>query len=138
MAPGWLSVLLSGSRKEKVGNCSVGLTFPFRAVGRLDREEPIMKSQFSAVQLAAVIVSMSLVWPVVASAQSKESDATYCTALSHDYQKYVSSAEDRHPQGTPADINAAMAKCQSGDTASAIPVLENALRNQKINLPPRG
>ena len=35
------------------------------------------------------------------------------------------------------NVAEAMSKCQSGDTASAIPVLEKALTDQKIALPPR-
>jgi len=81
------------------------------------------------IQLASLIIGASLVLPATAFAQS-----SYCEALSHQYQKYVGSAQDRHPQGTPADITAAMSKCDT-DSASAIPVLENALKNAKIDLP---
>jgi hypothetical protein len=88
------------------------------------------------------MVSAAAILPAAAFAQTNTanasaSDAKYCAALSHQYQKYVSSAEDRHPQGTPANVTAAMTKCQSGDAASAIPVLENALKDQKVDLPPR-
>jgi hypothetical protein len=82
------------------------------------------------IQLVSLIVGVSLALPVAAFAQS-----SYCDALSHQYQKYVGSSNDRRPQGTPPDVATAMSKC-STDSASAIPVLERALKDAKIDLPP--
>jgi hypothetical protein len=84
-----------------------------------------------------LIVGMALAMPVAAFAQSNTADATYCTELSHKYQKYVSSDQGKRPRPAPANVAEAMSKCQSGDTASAIPILEKALTDQKIALPPR-
>jgi hypothetical protein len=42
------------------------------------------------------------------------------------------------PHAIPAtDIPVAMAKCEAGDTAIGIPVLEHVLTNAKVVLPPR-
>ncbi|HTR84787.1 MAG TPA: hypothetical protein VMI56_09925 [Reyranella sp.] len=82
------------------------------------------------IQLVSLIVGVSFALPVSAFAQS-----SYCDALSHQYQKYVGSQNDRRPQGTPPDVATAMSKCSS-DSASAIPVLEQALKNAKVDLPP--
>ena len=36
-----------------------------------------------------------------------------------------------------ADVPVAMAKCDAGDPAVGIPILEKALKDAKVNLPPR-
>lgn len=70
-----------------------------------------------------------LVLPFAASAQMN--DASYCQALSKAYRETaVSSAPN-------LEVPVAMSKCDSGDFASAIPVLEQALRNGQVKLPPR-
>jgi hypothetical protein len=70
-----------------------------------------------------------LVLPFAASAQMN--DAGYCQALSKAYRNTaVSSAPN-------TVVPVAMSKCESSDVASAIPVLEQALRNARVNLPPR-
>ena len=82
-----------------------------------------MKAFVSAVTACAL-----LLLPVVASAQS--TDAQYCGKLS---------AEIRRVTGTgsaPDTVSAAMTKCSS-DPASAIPVLEQHLKNNKVTLPSR-
>jgi len=83
-----------------------------------------------------IVAGVSFAAPGLAFAQSG-SDSTYCTALSHQYTKYVSNPNDKNPMGTPADVGSAMGKCQSADASSAIPVLEKALKDQKVPLPPR-
>ena len=68
--------------------------------------------------------------PVAAAAQSN--DFAYCKALTDAYRHTAS------PHATPAvDVPVAMAKCEAGDTAIGIPVLEQALTNAKVVLPPR-
>lgn len=70
-----------------------------------------------------------LVLPFAASAQMN--DAGYCQALSKAYRDTaVSSAPN-------TAVPVAISKCESGDVASAIPVLEQALRNAQVKLPPR-
>jgi hypothetical protein len=90
----------------------------------------------TALVFAGLVLASALV-PPVASAQSN--DNAYCTALSDTYLRYVYTRGSRGARSSPtADISAAMSKCRTSDAASAIPVLEEALRNNKINLPPRG
>jgi len=89
-----------------------------------------------ACMLAGAALTLALT-PVVAVAQS--SDATYCSALSNKYNTYVLTRGSRGAKQTPpADIANAMSKCQSSDVTSAIPVLEKALEDAKIDLPSRG
>jgi hypothetical protein len=58
------------------------------------------------------------------------SDTQYCKALSRTYRRY-------RPNQIDEAAAAAMARCETADAASAIPVLENALNQQKIPLPSR-
>jgi hypothetical protein len=73
-------------------------------------------------------ICASLVMPFAALAQS--ADAKYCAALSAEYRKL----NPAQSSGTEAD---AMAKCAAGDTATGIPILEKALKDAKVTLPPR-
>jgi Tfp pilus assembly protein PilV len=57
-------------------------------------------------------------------------DTQYCKALSATYRRY-------RPNQIDETAAAAMAQCETADAASAIPVLENALNQQKIPLPAR-
>ena len=70
------------------------------------------------------------VLPLTASAQSN--DAVYCARLSKVYRKTAPQHQD--PSVT---VPLAMAKCALGDTADGIPVLEQALKNLGVTLPPR-
>jgi hypothetical protein len=87
-----------------------------------NRKESNMKTTLTLVTCA------SLVLPFAAFGQS--ADAKYCEALSTKYRE-VSSFQSDSPEAV------AMAKCKAGDTASGIPVLEKALKNAKVPLPPR-
>jgi hypothetical protein len=80
--------------------------------------------------LAPVLPAVLIVLlPCIASAQS--SDMKYCRALIETFREVESS-------NTPnLDIPMAMAKCEQGDTAAGIPVLENALRARRATLPSR-
>jgi ligand-binding sensor protein len=73
--------------------------------------------------------------PVAASAQS--ADAKYCTALSDKYSRYLDMSSKKGAQPQSLDAKASVGKCQAGDTASSIPVLEKALKDAKLDLPPR-
>jgi hypothetical protein len=86
---------------------------------------------FIGVAMAAAMM------PPVALAQSN--DAAYCRALSDTYIKYVYTRGSRGARSSPtAAIGNAMSQCQTGNVASAIPVLENALKDAGFSLPPRG
>jgi hypothetical protein len=79
--------------------------------------------------LATFAICASLVLPFAAFAQS--ADAKYCEALSVEYRK-LNTGSDSGP------LAEAMAQCKAGNTAAGIPVLEKALKDAKVTLPPRG
>jgi hypothetical protein len=86
------------------------------------------------------IAVLSLV-PAMASAQSTASDLAYCRALSQIYVRYIGHDWQYGNQQmflANNDAQVAVAQCERGDAASAIPVLERELRNNKFTLPPRG
>jgi hypothetical protein len=79
----------------------------------------------------------ALLLPLAASAQM--SDADYCAALTQRYNTLVGGVERGHnPQPAPVEVQTAMEQCKAGNTASGIPVLEQKLRDSKIDLPKRG
>ena len=59
------------------------------------------------------------------------SDTQYCKALSATYRRY-------RPNQIDESAAEAMSRCETTQAASAIPVLEQALNQQKIPLPARG
>ena len=78
----------------------------------------------------------SLVLSLPASTLAQSNGSAYCRALSDKYQRYVATNDGRHRAQTNAGPDNAMSHCQS-DPASAIPVLERALQDAKVDLPPR-
>jgi len=58
-------------------------------------------------------------------------DAAYCREMSVRYRRYLGQAS------TEGDVAKAIYDCESGNTAAGIPVLEKALRDAKLALPPR-
>jgi hypothetical protein len=58
-------------------------------------------------------------------------DFAYCKEMAARYRRYLGQAS------TEGDIAKAMYDCESGNTAAGIPVLEKALRDAKLSLPPR-
>ena len=70
-------------------------------------------------------------------------DLAYCQKLVDLYTTYVGSVGGalggNVTRGSPADLGAmvAIAQCQEGNTAPAIPVLEQKLRNARVSVPPR-
>jgi hypothetical protein len=81
--------------------------------------------------LAAIAITASIVLPYAAFAQGKPADAAYCYMLAAKYRKEVGM------NATSSDVPVAISKCDS-DSASAIPVLERSLKDNKVALPPRG
>jgi hypothetical protein len=79
--------------------------------------------------LAAMIVCASVALPLTAFAQM--SDTEYCNALSKLYRETIPGTAT--PDVTVPD---AMSKCGSSP-AGAIPVLEKALKDNKVTLPKR-
>lgn len=86
------------------------------------------------ILLSSAVVAVTLM-PIAAFAQSV--DATYCGALVEKYEQYVDKNAGRVQQPQSLDARAGVEKCKAGD-ASGIPSIEKALRNAKIDLPPRG
>ena len=80
------------------------------------------------------VVAAALAFPTAAFAQS--SDAKYCTALVSKYEAYLDQNPrlGASPQGLDAKVG--VEKCKTGDTA-CIPAIEKALKNAKLDLPPR-
>jgi hypothetical protein len=80
--------------------------------------------------LAAVVFAL----PTAAFSQS--SDVKYCGALVAKYDSFLNQDPRRGEQPQGAAGRAAAAKCKAGDT-SGIPDLEKALKDAKLDLPPR-
>jgi hypothetical protein len=87
------------------------------------------------VMTALLLFVAILLLPVIALAQSN--DTTYCAALSEKFDSYLDTAGDKGGRATPTDVVVAQGKCKS-DPASAIPVLEKALKAARLGLPSRG
>ena len=79
--------------------------------------------------VTAIVISAAIALPFAAFAQM--TDADYCNKLSSTYRSIVMG------NSTPdATVPEAMSKC-SNDPASAIPILEKALKDNKVTLPSR-
>ncbi len=87
----------------------------------------------------AAALSITLLSTVV-HAQDVSSEQRYCVALLDRYLRYAGVTE--YP-GTPGKLSndnqaaLAQARCQSGDTAVGIAILERKLRDAKLDPPPR-
>jgi hypothetical protein len=66
-------------------------------------------------------------------------DLKYCAALSDLYVRYVGTSEFSPSSMDRTDLEGrlALSKCQAGDTATGIPILERKLRNARVTLPAR-
>lgn len=88
------------------------------------------------MKIQTVTLALALVLPF-AAAQAQSTDAAYCQALTDNYRTYVQDQNEHRPAAPNAGVNAAIAQCQAGN-AAGIPVLEKALTNAAVTLPPRG
>jgi hypothetical protein len=90
--------------------------------------------------LLAAITLLGL--PLAAQAQtptSSAADLSYCAKLSDIYQRYLGPHTLGRIGTTPNVIGGeAVAKCQEGDAAASIPVLERLLTNGGFTLPRHG
>jgi hypothetical protein len=78
--------------------------------------------------------------PAVSSAQPA-GDVAYCRALSDIYVRYIGhdwQYGNYTRLSANNDAQVAVAQCERGDAAAAIPILERELRNSRFTLPPRG
>jgi hypothetical protein len=78
----------------------------------------------------SLFVAVALALPTAAAVAQSADDVAYCNALSASYRTVNRGAS---PSGAGAD---AMAQCASNPGAG-IPVLERALTDAKVSLPPR-
>ena len=78
--------------------------------------------------LAICLLATMVLGPLAAFAQSF--DAKYCQDLYETYRKIGVANTD-------ASIPEAVNQCNRGNTAAGIPVLEKALKDAKVSLPPR-
>jgi hypothetical protein len=79
--------------------------------------------------------------PAVSPAQTTGGDLAYCRALSDVYVRYVGhnwQYGDRQRRQANNDAQVAVAQCEQGNAAAAIPVLERELIRNKFSLPARG
>ena len=84
----------------------------------------------------SLLMSAALLVPAAAFAQM--SDADYCRALTRSYETYASSIHSgRSAEQIPVDAGTAIEQCKAGNTAAGIPVLEQKLRDAKVDLPKR-
>jgi hypothetical protein len=93
----------------------------------------------TAMRIFLILVLAGLV-PGAALAQSPATDVTYCRQLAALYVHYIGRSEagpyDDVRRGS-LDNQVAASQCAT-QTASAIPVLERVLLNNRFSLPPRG
>jgi hypothetical protein len=73
------------------------------------------------------------------NAQSMTADAAYCQTLAQKYSEYVGLGANAESRRGPPDVDAgvAISECQNGNSAAGIPVLEQKLRDSRIDLPAR-
>jgi hypothetical protein len=86
------------------------------------------------------IAGVSLL-PAVVSAQTPAADLAYCRALSDVYVRYIGhdfQYGNYARRRANNDAQVAVAKCEQGETAFAIPVLERELIANRFSLPARG
>jgi hypothetical protein len=82
-----------------------------------------------------LMISAGLALPLSATAQ--QGDPAYCSALAQQYHRYVGdSSSSRRSQQRDVNVDTAITQCPSNSVA-AIPVLEKALKDAKVDLPPR-
>ena len=89
------------------------------------------------IQIACIALGLALALPQGA-AQAQSADAAYCQALTDKYTTYVADRGARRPMTVNVGVAAAIAKCDEGNTAAGIPVLEKALTNAGVALPSHG
>lgn len=92
--------------------------------------QPAERRKAINAKVVYLIAGLSLVVPLTGFAQS--ADANYCATLAKLYR----ATAPKHSAAMNS-VPAAIAKCEAGDYAVGIPVLEKALTNAKVELPAR-
>jgi hypothetical protein len=86
--------------------------------------------------LLSMLLCLATAANLPAAAQS--SDVAYCKALAEKYQRYVGDADGRRKgQMRDSKMDTVIAQC-STNSAGAIPVLEQALKDAKVEPPSHG
>jgi len=83
---------------------------------------------------------LGLLLPALAGAQDAAAHKLYCAALLDKYVRYAGVTEYPGTPGKLSNDNAAciaQAKCQAGDTAAGIAILERKLSDARLAPPPR-
>jgi hypothetical protein len=90
-----------------------------------------------SIRLAATGLGWGLTLALSGVASAQTGDTGYCQALASKYQRYVVGTSGSGKMATPnVSVETASAKCGS-NPAGSIPVLEKALTDARIDLPPR-
>jgi hypothetical protein len=89
------------------------------------------------IRIRLLAMALAACSPLAALAQS--GDTGCCKALMEQYETYLANmTTGRSPQPDSVDDRVDIEQCKTGNTVAAIPVLEQKLRNARIDLPPRG
>jgi len=87
-------------------------------------------------KITILMVCVGALLPTATWAQ--QGDAAYCATLGKTYERYVGdNAASHRGQQRDATVATAITRCGT-DAANSIPVIEQALKNAKVDLPPRG
>ena len=84
----------------------------------------------------AVGSALAASFVLAATASADTVSAAYCNAVAQKYERYLGGTAARGRLQSGVETNQAMEACKRGDT-SGVAVLEKALQNAKIPLPPR-
>jgi len=76
------------------------------------------------------ILGTCLIAGMALAAFGQSADAKYCQSLADTYRKL-------NKENLDANVPEAINQCNKGNTAAGIPVLEKALTDAKVTLPPR-
>ena len=90
-----------------------------------------------AAAIASLVVGVGLATGSNAqtSARSSMSDEAYCQSMLKELREHGWGTVRGLPVGNATAV--AIAQCEEGQPGPAIPVLEQQMRDRKINLPPR-
>jgi hypothetical protein len=93
-----------------------------------------MKKSTMLFQSAPLIAGMCAT--TAGNAQSTTADAAYCQALAEKYATYVGAGANSRWRRGASDVDAgvAISECHDGNPGPAIPVLEQKLRDSRIDL----
>ncbi len=87
--------------------------------------------------IASMLAALALSGAAIAQQSPPAADVAYCQAMADLYQRYVIGSSGTGSVGTP-DLTTKEAMITCGSTpASSIPILEQALKDNRIDLPKR-